>query len=121
MGPEPRSSSITGAADRSLAYTGARARLTVSELHGVPVVLLTHLAAVLENWGPPSRGRYRRQASGHHLWPADAVAVAVDGDAAANHKVDGSHLVDREPVWVAAAHIVAASAAGMGERSRSRT
>ena len=52
MGPEPRSSSITGAADRSLAYTGARARLTVSELHGVPVVLLTHLAAVLDNWDP---------------------------------------------------------------------
>ena len=52
MGPEPRSSSITGAADRSLAYTGARAGLTVSKLHGVPVVLLTHLAAVLDNWDP---------------------------------------------------------------------
>jgi hypothetical protein len=34
---------------------------------GVPVVFLTHLAAVLDNWDPPSRGRHRRQASGDHL------------------------------------------------------
>src|SRR5437588_141384 len=32
---------------------------------GVRVVFLTHLAAVLDNWGPPSRGRHRRRASGH--------------------------------------------------------
>lgn len=52
---------------------------------------------------------------------ADAVAVAVDGHAAADHEVDGPQLVDGERgACAAAACIVAASAGGTVSAAGSR-